>query len=370
MKTSHSQAFKDYEWLIKSTRIGMKSCGIWPDKQRPRWQKILINIQVMILTSWVLYFVTMPSLRALIKVWGNMTLIIDNFTMVLPFTTAIFKLVVIWYKEEDLTNLFIELREDWIKSKTVKEREIMIKNGKISRTVTVFSYILVLWLVVAHYTPFWIAGIIPRTRNNITDGERALPMQTIYFHNVITNGKNFQLTGIAQAISSLLVGSCYTTVDCVFGTLILHISGQLEILKLRIENMCNNYDNIIPDDPVYFTKILRDNMRIHQKLIRFVETTERVFSMMLLIQFTAFAIIFASEGFHVISSYAVHSAAYNSQWFNLKPKDMSQLVIIIARAQKPLIITAGKFAPISLNTFASLTKTSAGYISMLLAVKS
>lgn len=170
-----------------------------------------------------------------------------------------------------MTNLFIELREDWMKSKTLKEREIMIRNGKISRTVTVFSYILILWVVITHYTPFWIAGIIPRTHNNITDGERALPMQTIYFHNVITNDKNFQLTGIAQAISSLVAGSSYTTVDCVFGTLILHISGQLEILKSRIENMCNNYNDVIHNDPMYFTKVLRDNMQIHQKLIRYIK---------------------------------------------------------------------------------------------------
>nr|QNL14955.1 olfactory receptor 11 [Aulacocentrum confusum] len=404
------EAHQDHEWAVGATRLGLKVCGIWPNLQLTHWRKNLKTFRVMIATMIVIFFTTIPSSIALIQVWGDLTLIIDNLIINLPFLTAIVKLVVLWYKEEELCRLFNEIHEDWIRPKSSAEREIMIKNAKIARFITIFAYILVIWVIALHHLPFWVAGLIPRTTTNLTDiPGRGLVMQTIYFHD-ITDSPNFELTALGQIMSSLVAGSSYTTVDCVFGMLILHVSGQLELLKLRIENMCNDYQDFITREPRIFTKFIRIVAKLHIKLIRFVETMESIFSLMLLEQFTAFAIIFATEGFHLISifvgdvkgtfatmnfavsyffyalfliflysaageflienSQAVYSAAYNSQWFNLEARDMSQMIMVIIRAQKPLVVTAGKFAPISLRTFSSLIKTSAGYISMLLAVKS
>ncbi|KAL7300011.1 hypothetical protein TKK_0007321 [Trichogramma kaykai] len=41
----------------------------------------------------------------------------------------------------------------------------------------------------------------------------------------------------------------------------------------------------------------------------------------------------------------------------------------MARAQRPFEITVGKFANFSLQLYVRILKTSAGYLSMLLAVK-
>lgn len=146
----------------------------------------------------------------------------------------------------------------------------MIKNATVARNVTLFAYILVIWVILIHHLPLWIGGIVPRTPTNITDGNRALVMQTIYFYDV-TESPIFELTGMFQFMSSLVAGSAYTTIDCVFGTLILHVSGQLQVLELRVNNLCNSYNkktNYV--DKTSFQKDLNTTAKVHQRLIELV----------------------------------------------------------------------------------------------------
>ncbi|KAL6445333.1 hypothetical protein ACFW04_002268 [Cataglyphis niger] len=60
-------------------------------------------------------------------------------------------------------------------------------------------------------------------------------------------------------------------------------------------------------------------------------------------------------------------AAYEYAWYTLKPNEARSLMLIMIRAERPLYITAGKIFPMTLSLFCSLIKTSAGYISVLLA---
>ncbi|KAG8033864.1 hypothetical protein G9C98_008345 [Cotesia typhae] len=270
----------DYEWAIGMTKLGLKVCGVWPNIKRPNWLRTLISIRVTIATLIVAIFTLIPGLFALVK-------------------------------------LFDDISADWSRPRSEVERNIMLKTATVTRNVTIFAYILVIWVILIHHLPLWVAGIVPRTPTNLTDGSRALVMQTIYFYDE-TLTPTFEITATCQFMSSLVAGSSYTTIDCVFGALILHVSGQLQILEVKVQNLCDHYN----------------------KATQYVDKSTKIYH-----------------------------AAYNSEWVNLEKRNMYQIIMIINRAQKPLIVTAGKFAPISLSTFAKLIKTSAGYMSVLLAVK-
>nr|QNL15077.1 olfactory receptor 133 [Aulacocentrum confusum] len=71
----------------------------------------------------------------------------------------------------------------------------------------------------------------------------------------------------------------------------------------------------------------------------------------------------------VTQSMGIHLAICNCNWEKLQAREAAQLTIILLRSQHPLQITVGKLAPVNLSTYASLLKTSAGYVSFLLAVK-
>ncbi|CAG5075310.1 Protein of unknown function [Cotesia congregata] len=102
-----------------------------------------------------------------------------------------------------------------------------------------------------------------------------------------------------------------------------------------------------------------------------------MFGSLLLFLVICFGIILSTIGFLIVNSLGstgpqsqlLYAATYNCNWTTLDLKDSKQLIILAVRSQRPLHITIGKFAPVSLNTFAKLLKSSMGYISFLMAKK-
>lgn len=52
-----------------------------------------------------------------------------------------------------------------------------------------------------------------------------------------------------------------------------------------------------------------------------------------------------------VQSLMVGQAAYESKWINADDNTKKSLILIIARAQRPCYLTAGKFSKLSLETF-------------------
>ncbi|XP_018354632.1 PREDICTED: odorant receptor 47b-like [Trachymyrmex septentrionalis] len=66
----------------------------------------------------------------------------------------------------------------------------------------------------------------------------------------------------------------------------------------------------------------------------------------------------------------IHYAVYFNEWYTLNAKNTRDLVLLMLRTSKPLYLNFGKLFPLTMGTFCSLLKTSAGYISVLLTTRS
>nr|XP_012220509.1 PREDICTED: odorant receptor 43a-like [Linepithema humile] len=64
---------------------------------------------------------------------------------------------------------------------------------------------------------------------------------------------------------------------------------------------------------------------------------------------------------------AVYRAMCDLKWYKLQPKNSRAVILIMLRTSEPFRITAGNIFPLTMTTFCSLLKTSAGYTSFLLA---
>ncbi|XP_011500441.1 PREDICTED: uncharacterized protein LOC105364249 [Ceratosolen solmsi marchali] len=88
--------------------------------------------------------------------------------------------------------------------------------------------------------------------------------------------------------------------------------------------------------------------------------------------FIATAAFIGIESFFIIivmHSIDVGHATYQCSWYQMETSEIKSLMLILYRSQKPFQISAGKFFIFSLNTFTSLMKTSASYLSVLIAIK-
>ncbi|XP_024891711.1 odorant receptor 45b-like [Temnothorax curvispinosus] len=81
----------------------------------------------------------------------------------------------------------------------------------------------------------------------------------------------------------------------------------------------------------------------------------------------AFIFCFAGE-YLSTKSKSIGDAAYDSTWYELDSKDSRNILLLILRSQNQLTITVGKIMNLSLEQFSNIIKTSASYLSILLAM--
>ncbi|XP_025270073.1 odorant receptor 43a [Camponotus floridanus] len=387
--------YTDIEWAIGLNRCMLKIVGLWPQNSKDTREALLSKLRLLFNVITLIFVLTIPALVSLIRVWGDMMLMIDNLQYTLPLLITVLKISIMWCKKKALSSLIDMIMSDWIRVKVKEERRIMLRRAENTRVLALCGGIMILFAVLITIPTFF--GLTVRHVTNFTDPGRPLLIQAYYLHDV-SKSPQFELTFLIQAIALTLSGLSYTGIDNFLGLLILHICGQMENLHLRLLNLGNNSE---------FTTTLKFNVKDHIRLIRSVQVIDNTFDLMLLGLLFLFGILFCLHGFLIINivnqtghlsfiqltsyilasvcvlmhmclycavgeflvtqSEKIHRATYEYVWYNLEPKTARNLMLIMLRTKKSLYITAGKIFPMTMATFCNLLKTSAGYVSVLLA---
>jgi len=156
------------------------------------------------------------------------------------------------------------MAEDWSKSKNrQEERSIMIRRAQIARIIVMCAYCIMM-IACAFIIMLPAFGISMRLMTNITDPGRPMPLQTHYVYDV-TKRPQYELTFISQAIYIVLAIMSYTGIDNFLGLLVLHICGQLDILKRRLTHL---------DKHINSHDMLKCCVAKHIRLLRFAACTK------------------------------------------------------------------------------------------------
>ncbi|XP_011861771.1 PREDICTED: uncharacterized protein LOC105558605 [Vollenhovia emeryi] len=178
------------------------------------------------------------------------------------------------------------MAEDWADLKIDAERDVMIRRARTSRLIVICAYVLMIFVfVVLIVLPSF--GIHFRYVTNLTDQGRLLPYQSYYFFDT-DKSPQFELALVIQATTMFVGGTTYSSVDAFLGLAILHICGQLENFKHRLDNLISCKD---------FDSALRNNVETHLRIIRFANNIEDIFTLMMLGLVFYFGIVFCLFGF-------------------------------------------------------------------------
>ncbi|XP_018376838.1 PREDICTED: uncharacterized protein LOC108770045 [Trachymyrmex cornetzi] len=224
------------------------------------------------------------------------------------------------------------IKDDWLKPKMMKERDVMIKRARIA-LLPVF-------------------GISMRYLTNKTDPGKLVPLQTYYIYDR-DKSPFYEVTYIMQSLGLSAAAIMYTGVDSFLSLLVFHVCGQLENLKIRIIHMdkFQNFENALSQ--------MTQGRDLSIPRLTFIIT----------IFFNAFihTCLYCAVGEILVAQCeGVYQATYKYKWYNLEPKKAKNLMMIMIRANKSMYLTAGKLFPMTMSTFCNLLKTSGGYISVLL----
>ncbi|KAH0954194.1 OrU5, partial [Eciton burchellii] len=384
-----------FEWAVKLNRFTLDFIGLWPQSGQSSRQRLMCNLRVFIVFLTVTFGVLVPSLHSLMRIHGDIMLMIDNLQFTLPAISCSIRIMIFWWKKEAIIPIMEMMVEDWSKSKNKQEeRSIMIRRAQTARIIIICAYCIMM-IACAFIIMLPAFGMSMRLTTNITDPGRPMPLQTHYIYDV-TKRPQYELTFISQAVYIVLAIMSYTGIDNFLGLLILHICGQLDILKSRLTHL---------DKHVNSHNMLKCCVAKHIRLLRAIAIIEDTYNIMLLALFLYFAILFAFYGFRIISLFQegndlslshliyfvsnvfnifahmclycalgeiliaqcneIYQAAYNNQWYSTDPKTARDLLVLLIRGTKSVYLTAGGIFPMTMATFCGLIKTSAGYISVL-----
>lgn len=150
------------------------------------------------------------------------------------------------------------IAEDWQRSKSAQERNMMIKRAESARIIVTFGYCLfgLAYIFIVALPAF---GISIRHLSNITDPGRPMLIQTYYTYDV-TKTPQYEMTYIVHSISLFFAMTCYVGIDNFLGLIVFHICGQLDILRYRFASS-NKFMN--------FHVVLKSCIMDHSRLLRY-----------------------------------------------------------------------------------------------------
>ncbi|KAF3054328.1 Odorant receptor 229 [Nylanderia fulva] len=390
MDISKSLGYKDFIWAIEFNRLGLNFIGLWPKTDEVAKSRLGSDIRAGFSFIMMVFVSGIPLVHALIRVWGNMTLMIDNLRITLPILTICLQFIIMRWKQTVVASIVKMIAEDWTATKLSTERDVMIKQARIAR------------IGICHNNFFPYFGIQIRHSTNLTDRNKPLPLQTYYIYDT-DKDLQFVLTFLCQVIPMLLALITYVAINTFLAFVILHICGQLENFKCRIDNLVSCKD---------FDRALSSNIMIHLRLIKYAGNIENTFTFVLFLSVVMYGVVFClcgfvlltvindknlnSEVFSQISYFflvvlsqlmqlffycfggdliiercdAVYRTICDLEWYTLESRKARKFILLMLVAKEPFRISAGKVLPLTMPTFCNLLKTTAGYVSVLLTTHS
>ncbi|XP_043503052.1 odorant receptor 13a-like [Polistes fuscatus] len=392
------------DYAIGWNRFNLSVLGVWPEPTKTTFTWRLISAIIFWTSTTVTFlFICAPQTADLILNSTSLDEAIENLSINIPIVFAVIKQIVLRYHGKALRSLLVEILHDWTNSKMIPdpERLTMLKNAKLSRRISLFCSTLTYLMLTAFISLQMYANMASASEVDL--GGLLHPATFPYDTK---KSPYFEITWMGQFMGTVLTAICYSCFDTFLAVFVLHLCGQLSVLRLNLKEL----SDVAKRDITLFQSRLGFIVNRHEQLYKFAIIVEDCFNLTLLGQTLISTAMFCLTGYRMITSmgsqeqelpivglifFVIHViytmlhlyiycyvgetllvestgiafSAYDCEWYDLPPKKAMCLMIVICRARIAFQITAGKFSPFSLELFGAIMKTSAGYLSVLLAMK-
>ncbi|CAK9807092.1 hypothetical protein ANTPLA_LOCUS5151 [Anthophora plagiata] len=238
----------------------MELVGIWPEPNRSdqRWP----NFKAMMFLFIIAYFGSGPQSANLFFIWGDLELVTENLsTANIPAINAMMKMIFAWHHRDTLKPIMKSFFDDWKESNTKEEKEIMLKKAKTASQISIWCTMLTLAMVTAYLSlRVWI---VFNSYNSNVKQDRLL-LYPGYFPYNIRPIAILLFSNFGQVAAAYPAVIAYTTVDTFIAMLIVHMCGQFELLRKKLQR-------IMGDD-----KKTRSADEIHKELVSIVKRHEHL----------------------------------------------------------------------------------------------
>ncbi|XP_067210044.1 odorant receptor 4-like [Linepithema humile] len=390
MKTNWNSGM---EYGFLEIRKMMWILGIWPLQKNDligtfRWFMILIIESFTIIT-------------VLIESYENCGDAKDSLEIFLIVEASLHALINITFSRFYMKKIAINVNsaiDDWFFTLTKKNTNvIMARYARIGRVIVVFQTVIALVATLIYFLSVIMANkqqVVIIGNDTVILWNFVLPA-TCLFGGVSYSTYKLLLT--MQLLQAFVIFISEFAADSFFFALTMHLCGQLELLRIRINELGKQMN-----EKNHYRYNLRSWIKRHYELIALAKNIEDSFNINLLIRILIITFTIAISGmrslvsmkhqnytdvaksmmfiqYYIIQSFlfthagdalqnqseSIVLAIYNITWHELPYTTVKDLILIMMRTKIPLQLTAGKFFYITRRTTTDILKTALTYISFL-----
>ncbi|XP_076284921.1 uncharacterized protein LOC143211287 [Lasioglossum baleicum] len=395
--------------VSQPVKYGLYFVGIWPDTPFPGVHKFFWVLSTTLCQIYQYKYV-IAHFNA-----DGLADMVNCLCFALPYTMTMVKLIIVWTNHGVLCKILSTMEEDCAKYAVVDANNLISKTADLSYRLTSTLGFFYLAAVSCHSATILA---IPRSNNSMDEKlvmAMDLPFDTSESptYEIVITAQVIHLTSTAYTFGlfSALLLMMILHVGCVIDILcdvLAHVSAeetrqlrfvvaehqQVILFTEKIEQLftyisfCQLLSNTLVTCCLGFLAIsVSDDdlvIYVHAVILKCFNTglanarpaleTEnglpllfKFFSAYAAICVEIFIYCFAGEYLNIKSQMIV-DAAYQIAWYELQPNISRQLILLILKCQRGLPLTFGKFSTLSLDSFTNIMKTSASYMSVLLAM--
>ncbi|XP_018401528.1 PREDICTED: LOW QUALITY PROTEIN: uncharacterized protein LOC108778764 [Cyphomyrmex costatus] len=356
--------------ISTSVEIGLRFVGIWPGLPYGTitWFAYMMSLVFALYFQYAYIFNHFDI--------NNISNLVDALSITLAYSLGFLK---IFY------DIMLAMEEDWsnvnIYDKSISC--IMASNANLSRRC---SNVLISINATAAIC-YSMTNLLRRStdfKEDLNISSRVLPVK-MRFPFKVDVSPLFELLAVGQILHVVSIATLVAMMNCLIITLVLHVSGQIDILRRELLTICG--DKISQRDSIV-TSVKLLIIR-HQKIITLSDNIEELYSDIALMQFLSNTVVICCIGFTIIASLikdgatvvilksaifyvavtleafifcfageylsakskSIGDAVYEALWYNMTPTECRILLFVILRSQKRLTITAGNVMDLSLEGF-------------------
>ncbi|KAL6254512.1 hypothetical protein P5V15_014565 [Pogonomyrmex californicus] len=385
--------------IIESTvspvlKIGLQCLGIWPGVPYSTvyWLSFILTL---LIAQYFQYSYAFHHLKM-----SEFSNLFENLIATLEYTMTIFKLSTLWIHRQVLHQILTIIDNDWRECiNTDLYLNIMMDKANVSHfichTALGINVITAAFYLLGDYV---ISSLFQMESYN--DTLRQLPIK-LHFPFDVQQSPTFECIFVIICLHIMLHAITLALINGLIFTLVLHASGQIDIICQEFKNISKNV--LVHKSSVPLFGILIER---HERVILFSDNIEKLFSFIALIQVVWNTLVICCVGFFIIisihnetgtimvaktvlvyiavtieifamcfigeylsfKSESITSSTYDALWYDMPTTQARIILFILMRSQRQITITAGKITDMSFETFTNIMKATVSYISVLNAM--
>ncbi|KAL6425012.1 hypothetical protein ACFW04_009370 [Cataglyphis niger] len=383
-------------------KIFLLAIGLWP-YQKLKFRRLQTTLCFGILTSFVIFQFT-----ALITTKCTADFIIKIFSSTTFFSIYIIQYNMFWINIHHVKSSLQQLQCFYNELKDENELAIFKKYGHYTRQCTIILIsIAIYWTFIATLLPIWpqiIRTVLYINKSQLQS--QTIQIVTEYF---VDQEKYYYLILLHTNTVFCIGATTFTATGTMLLGYMIHACGLFAITSYRMEQIMTTkmFKNInLKNKTMIYNKKVFYAVEIHCKVIKFCEflcsTFKGSFFLMLIFMVTSLSLnilgIFRNASLETNETFLLHLlfasailfytfvvnyigqeitnhnnhvyfTVYNSRWYNASLHTQKLILFVLLRGSKACNLNIGGLIVASLECFASLTKTSVSYFTVMYSME-